>query len=559
MMVKNIKSVGVLVAICAVVALLLALTNQITAPIIKDNEARKAAAALKEVLPDGALFEEMDLKDYKGKLPATVTKVYEETAGEGYVIELTTKGFNPDMVIMCGVTPDGIVRGAKCTKAGETLGYEKTYGANFKDKDAAGVEAVDTVGGATMTTGTYKQAIKDAINTVLILGGAEVDLRSEEEKAVDKMKEDLGATEEADLSQYALPESVTKAFVGDKGYVIYLTVSGYQPGMEIVCGVGTDNKIVGAVCLKSNETNGKEKEYGNSFVGKDAAGVDAVDTIAGSTMTTTGYKQAMKDAINTALVLGGEEVDIRTPEQILQDNLSAALPAGEGKFSKLFLTEVLEGVDAVYAADNGAGFVAVSVAEEIGEEFTGEFIGIDANMNIVTAGSTANTDAAYTAVQTIKASSATDITADLAAKMDALLADTTLDRNLLLTYRGIKGNVTSVNKTATGNYVFEIKGAGYGINGGDQYHPASGEYIVIRVSITADGKIIDCLTVSQKESENIGDVCAKEEFSSRFDGKTEADIAGVDGIAGATLTTKGYKDALLRCFVAVQILEGGAE
>ena len=45
MMVKNIKSVGVLVAICAVVALLLALTNQITAPVIKDNEARKAAAA----------------------------------------------------------------------------------------------------------------------------------------------------------------------------------------------------------------------------------------------------------------------------------------------------------------------------------------------------------------------------------------------------------------------------------------------------------------------------------------------------------------------------------
>ena len=550
-MAKHLKSVGVLVAICAVVAVLLALTNQITAPIIKDNEARKAAEALKEVLPDGDLFEEMDLSKYQGKLPATVTKVYEETEGAGYVIELTTKGFDKDMVIMCGVDPNGVVQGAKCLSSKETLGYEKTYGDNFTKKDAAGVDAVDTIGGATKTTAAYKQAIKDAINTVLVLGGAEVDLRTDEEKAVDKMKEDLGATEKADLSQYELPASVTEAYVGDKGYVIYLNVKGWSEGMEIVCGV-SDNKIVGAVCLKSNETNGAEKTYGEHFIGKDAAGIDAVDAVASPTapLTIAGSKGAAKDALTAARMLGG----VRTEEEL---KLDAALPAGNGKFTKLFITEVIEGVDAVYSADNGAGYVAVAVAEEIGEDFTGEFIGIDANMNIVTAGSTVNTEAAYNAVKALVASTGEDITASFGETLTALLAATT-DRKQMAAYKGVQSNVTAVQKTASGNYIIEIKGAGYGINGGDEYHPASGEPIVIRVSISADGQIIDTLTVSQKETDGLGSVCGDEKFYGQFDGKTADTYTEVEAIAGATLTTDGYMKAIERCFIAVTILEGGA-
>ena len=103
-----------------------------------------------------------------------------------------------------------------------------------------------------------------------------------------------------------------------------------------------------------------------------------------------------------------------------------------------------------------------------------------------------------------------------------------------------------------------MRGAGYGINGGDDYHPASGEYIYIRVSMTADGKIIDCLTVSQKETDNIGSVCADASFYSQFVGKTEADYNEIDAISGATLTTNGYKKAIERAFTSVKIFEGGA-
>lgn len=380
---ENIKSVIILVAICSVMALLLAGTNTITAPMIEKNAAAAANQALLQVMPEGTGFEEVDLSTYE--LPATVTKAYKETAGKGYVIELTTKGYGSDFKIMCGVTAEGVVSGA--------------------------------------------------------------------------------------------------------------------------------------VCLSSNETLGKEKEYGKNFENKDADAVEATDTISGATMTTAAYKGAVKDALNASIILGGGSVDIRTPEQILMDNLNTALPAGEGAFTKVFFTEEVTGIDALYSADNGAGYVAV-----IGEEFIPD---------------TADNATVKTAVDAIKASTLTDV--NFAGK-------------------GLNENIQSVKKTATGNYVIEINGLGFGYFGDDHaYQPAKNIPMVIRVSLTPAGKIIDCLTVSHKESDGYGAKWGTEEYYGQFDGKTKDDYQTVDTVAGATISNNGYMKAIERCFEAVSILEGGAK
>lgn len=382
---KSVKSTLVLVVICAVTAILLALTNAITAPTIKANQDKAANEALLQVMPNGQGFEKLDLSAYT--LPATVTDAYKEASG-GYVFQLKTTGYGSDFIIMCGVNADGTISGTVCLSSTETLGHEKTFGANF--------------------------------------------------------------------------------------------------------------------------------------TGKDAAGVEAVDTISGATKTTQAYKNAMKDALNAAIILGGGSVDLRDPAQILNDNLSAALPAGEGKFTKLFITEVVEGIDAVYTADNGKGYVFV-----IGEEF----IPVDES------GSTDNT--------TVKTA------------YDILVASTVEDIDLAPYGETLK-YITSAKKTASGNFIFEVKGPGYGITGGDEYHPASGEYIIVRLSMTPEGKIIDTLTVSQQESKGIGDACADEKFYGQFDGKTEADYKDIDAIAGATLTTNGYLKAIERAFEALNTLKGGS-
>ena len=54
---KAIKSTVVLVGICAVMAILLALTNALTAPIIAENQNAAANQALLQVMPNGEGFE----------------------------------------------------------------------------------------------------------------------------------------------------------------------------------------------------------------------------------------------------------------------------------------------------------------------------------------------------------------------------------------------------------------------------------------------------------------------------------------------------------------------
>lgn len=388
---KNVKNIVVLTSVCAVVALLLAVTNYITAPIIAKQQEAAANEALLVVMPGGEDFAAVDLTAYE--LPATVTEAYSEKNG-GYVFKLTTAGYSSGMVIMCGVDASGTVTGATCLSSGETLGYEKTYG--------------DTVVGAT------------------------------------------------------------------------------------------------------------------------ADSVDALDTIGGATKTTSAYRGAVKDALNAAIILGGGSVDIRSEEEILADNLSAALPAGEDKFTSVFITEELTDISAIYAADNGAGYVYVS-----GESF----VGVDKDGNVVS-----------------EVSDELRTTVSDAAKI--MLASTTEDIDLSA-YADMPAQVLSAKKTASGNYIFELRAAGFGINGGAWYNP-SGEYIYIRVSATAVGKIIACETVSQKETDGVGSACANADFYTQFNGKEESNYREIDAISGATVTTNGYKTAISKVFTAVKILEGEA-
>ena len=335
--------------------------------------------------------------------------------------------------------------------------------------------------------------------------------------------------EKIDTSVYTLPSTVTEVYKAQNGgHVFKLTTTGYSTGFSIMCGVNADGTVSGAVCLASTETLGYEKTYGDGLAGKDLATIESVDTISGATKTTAAYRSAVKDALNAAVILGGGSVDLRTPEEILAENLAAALPAGEGKFTKLFFTEEVQGIDAVYTADNGKGAVCV-----IGEQF----IGVDESGSVIS----------------------TDVDATLAAtiteQMNKLNASNTTEIDLLA-YADLPSALISAQKTESGNYVLDLKASGFGINGDAWYNP-SGEYIYIKVSMTADGRIIDCLTVSQSETANIGGACANEDFYGQFDGKTEENYGDIDAISGATITTNGYKTAILRAFESVKIFEGG--
>ena len=310
-----------------------------------------------------------------------------------------------------------------------------------------------------------------------------------------------------------------------------LTASGYGPDMVIMCGVDATGTVTGAVCLSSNETLGHEKTYGDSVKGATAETIDAVATISGATMTTESYRNAVKDALNAAIILGGGSVDIRTEEEILADNLAAALPAGD-TFTEMFIHEALTDVSAVYTAANGAGSVYVT-----GEGEDALFVGVGADGVVVS-----------------------DVSADIKANIEAqaaILAASTLTEIDLTQYADMPKQVDKAYKTSGGNYVIETHGSGFGING-DHYYNPSGEYIYVKVALTADGKVINCVTIAQSETDGIGSVCADKEFYSQFNGKDETNYKEIDAISGATLTTNGYKSAVSKAFEAVKIMEGVA-
>ena len=372
---------------------------------------------------------------------------------------------------------------------------------------------------------TLLLAITNSITAPIILENQNV---AANQALLEVMPEGKGF-ESVPMEEYTLPSTVTEVYkeTNGLGYVIKLKTAGYGTDMVIMCGVDANGVVTGAVCLSSNETLGKEKTYGDNFLDKDVVGVDAVDTIAGATKTTEAYKNAVKDALNSAVILGGGSVDIRTEEEILADNLAAALPAGEGKFTRLFLVNLIDGVDAVYAAENEAGFVFV---------FGEQFIGADADGTVLTEG-VENAEAITQAVLRIKSTVLEDI--DLSV------------------YADLTKTVVSAKKTSDGNFVIETQGAGYGIKGGNEYHPASGEYIIVRVSMTPDGRIIDCLTVYEAETDGLGDACADESFYGQFVGKTEENYTEIDAIGGATYTTEGYVQAIERAYKALETLKGG--
>lgn len=347
--------------------------------------------------------------------------------------------------------------------------------------------------------------------------------------------------EDMDISTLVLPATVKEAKreTSGLGYVVKIETTGYSSGMILMIGVSSEGTILGATCPQSAETNGVEKNYGANFIGKGIDESKAVDIVAGSTLTSVAYKNAIVDAINAATILGGGSADVRTEEKILSDNLNTALGLTDAEFTKELVVEVLTGVKAVYK--NEAGYVF-----KVGDNFVG--VNADGAVNVVDS----KTNPVTEGVDEIKATAESAYTIVSATSLTELTLSGELSNEL--------ANVTKVSKTATGNYVVELTAKGFGIFGDDSgYIDGSGELIHISVSLTADGKVIDAVTTDHDETDTYGGIHLKDgAYNSNFIGKTQAEAEGVDAIATCTKSTKAFKYAVLLAFETVTNFEGGA-
>ena len=158
--------------ICLVATTLLALANNVTAPIIEKNSAESEAQSRMEVLADAKSFED---KTFNGISYAVGLDGSKQTVG--MVFTTTSKSYGGDLIVMTGVDNEGKVTGIQILSISDTAGlgmkakepsfYEQYVGKNptkfAVSKDGGDGEQIDALSGATITS----RAVTGAVNAAL--------------------------------------------------------------------------------------------------------------------------------------------------------------------------------------------------------------------------------------------------------------------------------------------------------------------------------------------------------------------------------------------------------
>ena len=308
------KPVVVLTIICAVVSAALAAVNNVTAPIIAEAASKAADAARIELLPEADGFEKIEV-EVEG-----VTEMYKATNDAGYVISAQGNGYggNGSVKLMIAYDNEGAITNIKVIDcSGETPGIgdkivsEPWFMEQFIGLNGEAVKGdnVDTISGTTISSGAALNAVNAAYKAFSekALGVVIVELTFEE-----KLAEYFGTMTPADVAH----EDVVEAYTCDKGTLLVIEGAGYgkkgehASGLPIKAYVSFDEAgtITGVMFDASSETAGlgdqiAAESYTANFVG--AVDGEAVDTIAGATVSSKAAKSAVNKAAAAFAAING--------------------------------------------------------------------------------------------------------------------------------------------------------------------------------------------------------------------------------------------------------------
>ncbi len=170
---KNLKLGFKLFIITAVVALALAFTNSLTAPVVAENQAKELKESLSVVYPADS-YEEVDCEK-----PESIKNVYKAVAadGDGYVFQINSPGgYGGDIEFLIGVDTEHNITGFAPLIHSESAGFGAEMEEEFFKNGVAGVNMDDEIGyseegseneivgisGATISTQTIVNGLNEA-------------------------------------------------------------------------------------------------------------------------------------------------------------------------------------------------------------------------------------------------------------------------------------------------------------------------------------------------------------------------------------------------------------
>ena len=108
---------------------------------------------------------------------------------------------------------------------------------------------------------------------------------------------------EALLSKPDFPKTITAVYktTNNTGYVFMITTSGYGGEIKLICGISTDGNIIKTATLSQTETKGLgspvfDEPHAGQYWGRDKKGIEDIAAISGATISSTAYKNGMRDA-----------------------------------------------------------------------------------------------------------------------------------------------------------------------------------------------------------------------------------------------------------------------
>ena len=532
---KQLPAFLILTIIAVVAAVVLALTNMITAGPIAEHAMAALKDAFNAVMPAES-YEEMTVP-----ADSEVSSLYvAKNGGEviGYCVTAASNGYGGPVAVTLGVDTEGVVTGCS---VGDTS-FAETAGFGMRAKDAsfqeqfAGISAIDggsfeALSGATVTS----EAVRASVNKGL--------------KCVAEVA--LGKTQNTQVTFGAPAPKAEKPAPALTGAVQEGTARGFQS--EVKVQLTMDGGVISALTILSgDETPGfgtrcaEDEAFISQFVGQSGPFTlgENIDALSGATVTSTAVVEAVNAALSAPAAAAGESYT--GTAKGFQSDVTVTLTVENGAIASMMIS----------SGDETPGF-GTRCAED--EAFISQFVGKSAPLTLgenidalagATVTSTAVVEAANAALANVGAA---EIPATVIAEGE----------NATLAVKADGAAIVTPNEGYTGDVDVKVTVENGKVTAGEFVAPAGAEPapadniiaeaegfqsdVNVSITLAEDGTIAALSVGSANETPGFGTRCAEDKtFIDQFIGKKGPFAVGenVDALTGATVTSKAVVEAI---------------